>query len=150
MIKLTTIQKAPLKNSIIYGQKIAGMQPMALNLDGFVKIDNDLAKKPKEIVTAIKEMVGNYAKHENVSINFKKAPRMSIDFAGSNAARAIEEIANNSVLIEVTPIQTIQTKKPSKISTTLDKNDFSESVRSIYTDIQKITEGLKNKIQYVI
>lgn len=146
MIKLTPIQKAPLKNSIIYGQKIAGMQPIPLNLDSFVKLDNDIAQKPKEIVTAIKDMVANYAKHENISINFKKTVMMDEKhLVGCSSENAIREITKNSVNIEVNPLHNKLTGQPNAIRATLNSEDFSENARTIYTKLHELTQRLKAK-----
>lgn len=147
MIKILPFTKTPIKN---YKNTI-GLQPILQNSNDYIKINDDVAQKPKEIVTAIKEMVANYARHEAISINFKKAPLTTGEHVfGSSNEKIWKEIAENSVIVEVEPIQTIPKLKPSKISTNLDSKDFSENVRKIYTDIQKLTTGIKNNTKYVL
>lgn len=142
MIKFLPFSKATIKKY----KNVTELRPILQNSNDYVKIDDDIAQKPKEVINSVKDMVANYAKHENVSINFKRTVIMDDKhLIGSSAANAITEITKNSVNIEVNPLNIKLKEQLNTIRATLKSEDFSENVKTIYTKLYEIVQRVKAK-----
>lgn len=122
------------------------LSPIPQNVADYVNIETSIAFKPKQIVEGVKDMIANYAKHEDVFVDFR-----NLEYVAGNSGVTNNAYKQNSVSMTVyTKSQAHKSKDDCFVLTrndvTLAHEDKIDNIRALYNAVQKAVEKVK-KIQ---